>query len=208
MRIGVCAGLLVSVCLLGVPALSQEIISRETARPATRHEFGVWGGASPSSPVVIGTSRHRKFSAVSLRYSRLLMDRRDFALRYTFDVLPLASVTQPRNVNGHDVDRRERIFGAGFAPLGLQLNLRNQRMLQPFIAASAGSILFTRPVPASDAAKFNFMFDLGAGVQMRQGRGRVLTVGWKYHHISNAYRMRVNPGIDSNMFYTGVSFTR
>jgi len=208
MRIGVNAGVLVSLCLLGVPALGQEIVPRETAPPAARHEFGFWGGASPSSPVVIGVSRHRKFSAAALRYSRLLMDRKHFALRYNFDVLPLARLTQPRNVNGHDVGGRERIFGTGFAPLGLQLNLRNGQAIQPFVAASAGSILFTRPAPHSDAAKFNFMFDLGAGVQMRQGRGRVLTVGWKYHHISNAYRIRVNPGIDSNMFYTGVSFTR
>jgi len=207
MRIGVCAGAMLLVFLVEVPASAQEI-KPPAAAPAARHEFSLLGGMSPSSPVVIGTSRHRKFSAVSLRYSRLLMDRQHFALRYTFDVLPLARLTQPRNIDGHDVAGRERIFGAGFAPLGLQLNLRNHRALQPFVAASAGSIWFTRPAPASDAAKFNFMFDLGAGVQFRQTRQRVFTVGWKYHHISNGYRIPVNPGIDSNVFYTGISFTR
>jgi hypothetical protein len=136
------------------------------------------------------------------------MERERFALRYTFDLLPLAILTQPRNVNGHDLAGRERIFGAGVAPIGLQLNLRHRRMFQPFLGASAGSIWFTRPAPASDAAKFNFMFDLGAGLQLRPARGRTFTFGWKYHHISNAYRLPINPGIDSNMFYTGISFTR
>jgi hypothetical protein len=33
-----------------------------------------------------------------------------------------------------------------------------------------------------------------------------VTVGYRYHHISNAGTHRRNPGLDSNVIYAGFSF--
>lgn len=178
------------------------------ARLGGRNEFSVWGGASPNSPMVIGVSRDRNLTLLGLRYSRTLFSTAPIALKYTFDVIPAAVLSQPRNLNGDNIGGRELIYGAGFSPLGVQFNLFPRRRLQPFVSSSGGTVLFTRPAPFTDAARWNYMFEAGFGLQFFQRSGRAFVLGWKFHHISNHDRVPVNPGIDSNMIYTGFSFFR
>ena len=54
--------------------------------------------------------------------------------------------------------------------------------------------------------QFNFTFDFGGGIQLFTKNHNAVTLGYKYDHISNAYRGQINPGFDSNVFYVGFSF--
>lgn len=77
-------------------------------------------------------------------------------------------------------------------------------MVQPFASGSGGFLYFSKDVPVPGAARFNFTFDFGGGVQIVGNSGRAITIGYKYH-ISNGDRSRINPGVDVQMIYGGFS---
>ncbi len=182
--------------------------AKEPANPALHGptEFSVWGGVSASEPNVIAMSSDVRLSLLGLRYGHRFYNGRHLAMTYTANFLPVMLVSQPRVFEGIPLGGREMVYGAGFTPLGARFNLRPTRRWQPFVDMGVGAAVFSRPVPYPDAAKFNFLAELGGGVQYFQRNGHALTFGYKLHHISNAARVRENPGIDSNMLYTGWSF--
>jgi hypothetical protein len=193
--------------LTGLPAYTQEAIEKNT------NEFGVWGGGSFDSPTLIGTAEDRKFFIMGLRYGRVLATSERVAFEYTVDVIPAAVVFQPQGsrFTSAGVDRGSAsIYGAGVAPIGLKLYLRRQKRVKPFVDGSAGFLYFREPVPVNTqgATKFNWTFDFGGGIQVSTGERRAITVGYKLHHISNAGRSEINPGLDANLFYVGFSIFR
>lgn len=194
------------------PNSSSAVIAVETAKPAAPpalrgpNEFSVWGGFTANEPTVLAISHDRRVSLLGLRYSRRIFQTRPLAFSYAADFLPMVLVSQPRDYKGLDMRSRELIYGAGLAPVGLHFDFGPRHRWQPFLEASGGGVLFTRPAPASDATKFNFMLAFGGGVQILQHNGRALTFGYRLHHISNGFRVPQNPGIDSNVLYTAFSF--
>jgi hypothetical protein len=112
-------------------------------------------------------------------------------------------------VNGFCTNGRETVYGGGLSPLGLKLNFRREHRLQPFIASTAGFVASVRPVPVDipGGTQFNFTFDFQTGVDwFNSSRNRAWRFGYKYQHISNAYRHSYNPGVDVHVFFVGYSF--
>jgi opacity protein-like surface antigen len=64
------------------------------------------------------------------------------------------------------------------------------------------------PVPTDLGKQFNFTFDVGAGVQVVLTSNLLLTVGYRYHHLSNGFRGQINPGVDASLFHFGVAMAR
>lgn len=185
------------------------------------NEFGVWGGGSLDSPTLWGSSEEARFGIVGLRFARVLWAGDTWALKYTLDAVPVAVlnyrrevlVPQPGAPFAVRTDRRT-VYGAGLAPIGAQVNFRRRERVQPFVQVSGGFLYFADDVPEARStfdpgrhgAQFNFTADFGGGVQIGMGRRRAVTLGYKYHHLSNGYRADFNPGFDSNLFYAGFSF--
>ena len=118
------------------------------------------------------------------------------SLELLVDVTPFFQVRQPDLVRGWSV-----------APLFIRWNF-------PAFADGAarvfgevsGSLLFTTaPVPAR-TTNFNFMDQAGFGVRFAESRRRAWLVGYRFQHISNAGRVRPNPGANFNLVYLGLSF--
>ena len=184
------------------------------------NEFGVWGGGSFDSPTLWGSSEDARFGMVALRYARVFLDGDAWALKYTVDAVPVAVLNYERIVfvpqPGSFAVRtdRETVYGAGLAPIGFQLNLRRRERVQPFLQISGGFLYFAADVPEARSAiapdrhggQFNFTADFGGGVQVATGQRRAVTLGYRYHHVSNGNRAPFNPGFDSNLFYAGFSF--
>ncbi len=186
------------------------------------NEFGVWGGASFDSPTLIGKSEDSRFGIVGLRYARVVAAGNGMALKYTIDAVPVAVLSYERGRFVPDSTpgvfrfetSRKSVYGAGIAPIGLQLNFRRSKRVQPFAGGSLGFIYFTEPVPDERSViepgragkQFNFTADFGGGVQFFTSERRALTFGYRYHHLSNGNRGEINPGFDSNLFYAGFSF--
>jgi hypothetical protein len=208
---------LLAVALLFVVAL--------TLAPAARcqgdSEFGVWGGYSLGNPHMIGVTSNRQLGVLGLRYGHLIFDTHPVSLEYTLDIVPVEILRQPSfiacNTNPNNFPTgfcqtgRESVYGGGINPLGLKLNFLRDKNLQPFAASTAGFVASVRPIPVDipGGTQFNFTFDFQAGFQLYNSEhSHSWTLGYKYQHISNAYRHSFNPGVDLNMIFVGYSFYR
>jgi opacity protein-like surface antigen len=204
--VGVIGGLICGVLFVTGPANGADI-SAPAARSSYAlakgtNEFGLWAGGSPDSNDLIGHVRDTKLLLVGLRYGRILAAWESFSLEYTFDILPAAVVFAPERIRRDD----STIYGAGISPVGFKINFGQESWIKPFLAASVGFLYFQKDVPVPGSSRFNFTPEVGAGLQFFLSPRRALTVGYKYHHISNAGRSTRNPGLDSNVIYAGFSF--
>src|SRR6266404_9583755 len=88
------------------------------------NEFGIWGGGSPNSPTLIGTTKDARFVIVGIRYARVLAASKRIAFEYTLDLIPLVITSQPPSVFTTDFTSaaRRSIYGAGLSPIGFQLD--------------------------------------------------------------------------------------
>lgn len=104
---------------------------------------------------------------------------------------------------------RRTTYGFGLEPVGFDFNFRRRHRFQPVVGINGGFVKFTRDVPVANSNSFNFTFSLRGGVQVFLTESRSLTLGYRFHHISNANTGNpFNPGIDSNFIYAGYSFHR
>ena len=97
-------------------------------------------------------------------------------------------------------------YGAGFNLLGRHY-LDTHGSVRPFITLGAGMILSEDAIPEG-SAKLNFTPQAGLGIQWRSPAGRMVTVEYRFHHLSNASRVQPNPGINSSVVLVGFSFAR
>jgi hypothetical protein len=184
------------------------------------NQLSVWGGISFDSPAgnFLGLVEDRQFFIVGLRYGRIVAAGRGIALAYVFDVIPIAVVSNnPKIVNGHRIVRddrtvdfhqaliREPVYGAGLSPIGLQIYFFREKRVKLFANGSTGFLTFFREVPLPDARKFNYTFEFGGGVQVVTWSRWTVSLGYKFHHLSNANTAAANPGLDANIFYMGLS---
>ena len=93
--------------------------------------------------------------------------------------------------------------GFGVAPIGFQFNFNSNNRLQPFFKSSAGFMYFKKSFPDQRGTQFNFTLELGGGIEVMVWDNISLSAGYKYHHMSNGQFGQINPGVDSNIFYTG-----
>jgi Lipid A 3-O-deacylase (PagL) len=181
------------------------------------NEFAVWGGYSVGNAEMIGIETNRQLGEFALRYGRTLFDKPQIALQYTLDVIPVETVRQysysvcmpTPNQIAYCTNGRETVYGGGVNPIGLKLNFRREHRFQPFIASTAGFVASVRPVPVDvpGGTQFNFTFDFQAGVDLfNSSRDRAWRFGYKYQHISNAYRHDFNPGVDFQFLFLSYSF--
>ena len=188
-----------------------------------KNEFAVWGGFAPDIPRVFGGSRQSTLGEIGLRYSRRIATTENLALKYQIDLIPLAVINyrverlvqlSPTTLT-YDRDR-ETAYAAGLTPVNLQLNFRRRNKIQPFLTAEAGLLIFGKKIPDDRSPlrpnqvgrRLNFTLAGGGGVEFLTDDARSYTVGFKFHHISNASTGNINPGFDQNLFYFGYTFRK
>lgn len=104
---------------------------------------------------------------------------------------------------------RRTVYGFGLEPVGFDFNFRRRHRFQAVLGINGGFLKFAQDVPISNSNSFNFTFSLRSGVQIFTSESRSVTVGFRYHHISNADTGNpFNPGIDSGVIYASYSFHR
>jgi hypothetical protein len=179
------------------------------------NEFGFWGGVSPKANTIFGglhddEAEDRKFFIAALRYGRTLAANDSLALQYTLDVVPLAVATgtivsRTTSPAGVDTFRRETAYGAGFTPLGLQLDFANGSKVHPYAHVNGGFLYFNKSVPIEDAGRFAWVGEAGGGLRIFTSERRAVNVGVRFHHISNGDRQGSNRGLNQFVIYAGFS---
>lgn len=202
-----------------------------TSRPAqvlSTNTLSVWGGGSVTTVDLIGNIHRAQLGMIGLRYHRLLVPRTPDpetdgpTLTYTIDVFPAFFLSIPRRTvpgppasgvpsDGSEVSVYRQgldTYGFGASPAGLRITHRVKKRVQPFIAGSTGLVYFVHTVPNERGKHLNFMFAVSAGVQVVLTSSLILTAGYRYLHLSNGFRGRINPGIDANLLHLGVAVSR
>jgi lipid A 3-O-deacylase PagL len=178
------------------------------------NEFGFWGGFSPAATTIFGglhddEAKDRKFVIAAFRYGRTLAANNSLALQYTLDAVPLAvatgTIVSRTTVAGVDTFQRETAYGGGVTPLGLQLDFANGSKVHPFAHVNGGLLWFNKSVPIEDAGKLALVGEAGGGVRIFTSERRAVSIGVRFHHISNGDRAGSNRGLNQFVIYAGFS---
>ena len=182
------------------------------------NEYGFWAGFSPKATTIFEGLREdeaedRKFFIAALRYGRTLAANDSLALQYTLDVVPVAVATgtivsRTTSPAGVETFRRETAYGAGFTPIGLQLDFANGAKVHPFVHVNGGFLYFNKDVPIEDSGRFAFVGEAGGGVRIFTSERRAVNIGVRFHHISNGDTSGSNRGLNQFVIYAGYSIVK
>lgn len=203
------------LAIVAAPLLAQDG-SRFTRLTAGDRFFEANAGFSWFSPKgSLGLITDRREYLIGLRREWILDGDGAIALAYTAEWIPLAVVERTRpgeTLTCYDTttgricerDRSARVaVGMGLSPVGLKGYVNTTGSVRPYINGSFGGIAFNTDVPVTDSRRFNYMFEYGGGIDFARPGSSVVTVGFRFHHISNASTGNVNPGLDANVIYLG-----
>jgi opacity protein-like surface antigen len=186
-----------------------------------RGEFSTWTSFSVGGNAhIFGFAQNRSLYLTGIRYGWTLAHWNKLGgmnLRYTPEIIP-AAYLRDRVVKGQPValdkfafpavPSDQYVFGGGVNPVGLQMNFRRGKRIQPLWDFEGGFLYFTRHVLTVDGSQFQFTVATGPGVQFYFTPQTALTVGYRYHHMSNANISGHNPGTDTNHLYFSFSLFR
>jgi hypothetical protein len=181
------------------------------------NEFGFWAGGSFAATTAFGglteaEAADRKFFLAAFRYGRTLVANDSLALQYTVDAIPIAvatgNITSVTTVGPITTFQRETAYGAGVTPLGLQLDFANGSRVHPFVHVNGGLLVFNQSMPLPDAGSLALVGEAGGGVRIFTSERRAVTLGVRFHHISNGDRSGSNRGLNQFVIYGGFSIFR
>jgi len=183
--------------------------------------IGAWIGFSPDSRVGQFREPNRRLLAIGAHAEWVIESSGGLSLAANSDVIPVVIVTRtPTYVTrevvlpgGGTLQTNEQtgskpVYGAGVSPFGFKLRIGSAPKIRFFGASSIGGLWFTRNVPVPEARRFNFAFEYGGGIELGRAQQRTITIGYKFHHLSNANSAAFNPGLDSHVLYIGMSRPR
>jgi hypothetical protein len=171
----------------------------------------IWIGHSMATGGVIGKIRDSSFDLFGVRYRQTMaqIGVGGPTLAYTGGVVG-ADLRIPRSARPALPDSTRptsdfRALGLGLTPVGLELAGSAAARFRPFASGHTGFIYFFAPVPDRQGKSVNFTASVGIGLRVRVVDASMLTVGYRYHHTSNGFRGQINPGVDANLLYVGIT---
>ena len=186
--------------------------------PDPRSRIGLWASHSVAPGTVLGKIPDGRLRMLGLRYHYRLVPtpvqtQNGYdapTLTYTADLvwaglhIPQNAAPGPYFSGGFGTGTALTTTGAGIYPMGLRLLFSSSGPLRPFLAGHTGLLYFSGPVPDERGRHLNFAAALGGGLSVSLSARLSLTVGYRYHHLSNGFRGSINPGFDANVLYLGL----
>lgn len=207
--------------LLFLPAaFGQEPVADSGSAAASR-QMGS-NGSQPESELVfngLGSFGHFHIFANSwwsdLDIASIEYDRHSWGyaaharLDYSAEFQPLMVLRQPSATTvwgTPETKQRETLYGIGIMPIGMRMLWRDKKNFKPYLAAKGGLDVFNQKTLSSQASYFNFTLRIGVGTQFRLSPRWDGRVGFTYFHMSDAFVVPSNPGLDSMMYTAGLSY--
>ncbi len=103
---------------------------------------------------------------------------------------------------------RRWTYVEGLSPLGTRINLLPRKRWQPTGSILTGLLLSAKKIPIDTGGSFNFMFQVGAGVEYFRTSTQSMRLEYQLQHFSNAYTAQTNYGVDSGLFKFTYTFGR
>jgi len=175
--------------------------------PSRRHlnEFSIWAGYSYDSMRLWGKTENTTLESFGAQYNRKLLKFYGHDVKYTLRFVYSRYNYPEYMVDANGNRPRNTLSGFGISPLGFQIDFENGTSVQPFLNSSGGIMILDGPFPDSRGKKFNFTFSAGGGLEFMLSNSVSLSVGVKFHHLSNFQRGQINPGVDSGLFYSSIT---
>lgn len=177
----------------------QQVKSQELKE---KNEFSLWAGFAFDSYRLWGKMPDTEIRSLGVRYNRKLLFKKNLILEYNLSASLYSKYSYPSSL---DKNARTSLSGFGISPLGFQVNFAGHKKVQPFLNTSTGLMLLNKRFPDIRGKKMNFTFGAGGGIEILLSKSVSLSAGIKYHHLSNGDRGEINPGIDSNLYYTTIT---
>jgi hypothetical protein len=208
--------------MIGVAAVTTAEAQQVSPPPAgdtttASWRLGVFVGAAHHSPAsgFLGSVPGRDHLFVGLQALTTVLRVGEVRVAYAAQLLPAVLVrgrTVPTFYSGPvepdgTIPGPNVTYAVGASPFGLEVAGPLGNAVQLYGAAAAGGLIFTRPFPVPEAQRFNFTLEYGGGLLLRAGHERWVQLGYKFHHLSNAYTALANPGLDANVFYVGYQWS-
>jgi hypothetical protein len=70
---------------------------------------------------------------------------------------------------------------------------------------NGGFLYFNKSMPIEDSGQFQFVGEAGGGVRIFTSDKRAVSIGVRFHHISNGDRHGANRGLNNFVIYAGFS---
>lgn len=167
------------------------------------YEVSFWGGYAFDSITLWGKTTDATLGTLGFSLKRKFLKIHNTTTEYFAGLHLYARYTYPEFKIEPE---RTSLSGFGVTPIGLQTNFLTNGQIQPFLNTSVGIMFLEKPFPDNRGEKMNFTFSLGAGLELFIARKTSLSFGYKYHHLSNGETGEVNPGIDSSLLFTSLTF--
>jgi opacity protein-like surface antigen len=103
---------------------------------------------------------------------------------------------------------RRWTYVEGISPLGTRVNLLPRKRWQPTGSILTGLLLSAKKIPVETGGSFNFMFQVGAGIEYFRTSTQSMRLEYQLQHFSNAYTAPTNYGVDSGLFKFTYTFGR
>lgn len=167
-------------------------------------QISFWGGYSFQSIRFLGKTPDSQTQIFGLGYQKPIKEYpKNRLLWYTADLIPYIHFQYPkRDENNRFVSRT----GFGLSPVGFALTQKIPTRISPFIRTTGGVMYMESNFPTDNSRRFNFTFDITLGGKIHFPPVGFLSLGYKFHHISNAETGSENPGLDSNFLFLKFSF--
>jgi hypothetical protein len=195
------------MCILllwALPAVSapEPLRADQAMLPKGGVETGGIVGASV--PVTwLRAHKDRRLAMGAVQIGRFMTNPRGFlplrgSFEFVLEVTPLMVLHQPKQT-----------FGIAASPLHMRWNFApgGGGPVRVFAEASGG-VVYTRDAVPARTTTFNFIDQAGFGLRIGRQRRPAWLLGYRFQHISNAGRVKPNPGVNFNLAYVGVSFLR
>ena len=223
--------------LLPAGLRAAHLCTADPAPGDTRNEFQAWGGYSPHSGGPISSTPYTKFAVGGLLYSRRCWSWSNFSIGYNVGLIPAAIVSQPFLIydptptilpaggtytivgssgpgpvliSFNPFAPARKVYGFAATPIGFTFDWWHSSRVYPFVQTDFGLIKSREPIPYPFAPEtsLNFLLSMGGGIKVRLGKSLALSTGYKLMHISNAGRSSLNPGLDNNVVFAGISLLK
>jgi Lipid A 3-O-deacylase (PagL) len=103
---------------------------------------------------------------------------------------------------------RRWTYVEGLSPLGTRINLLPHKRWQPTGSILTGLLLSAKKIPVDTGGSFNFMFQVGAGIEYFRTQTQSIRFEYQLQHFSNAYTAQTNYGVDNGLFKLTYTFGR
>lgn len=176
-------------------------LNAQTFEQNDRYNF--WGGYSFNSIKFLGKTQNSQTQIFAIGYQNKIREYpKNRTLWYTADIIPYLHFQYPKRDESNRIVTRS---GFGLSPIGFVLTQPSSKSVTPFIQTTGGVIYMESNFPTDKSRRLNFTFDITVGGNIKINSSSTVSLGYKFHHISNAETGSENPGLDSNFLFLTLS---